>query len=188
MSDTSIPDSVSADMLRGLLGKDLPDSSSIPRLDFGGRYGAPCDLQFAVSLMVAQSASGVNIVQAMVAAMHLLGEAHLQLTERLTVLKDGSDPEIQEAPEEVRDSIANDLSRQAASLNSAIVCLEQVITALAGFACHHRLKHLLDVGELKSGPITRGELLSRMLISSELLDTLALSRKQLTTYLESQQP
>lgn len=186
MSDTSIPDSVSADMLRGLLGKGLPESSNIPALDFGGRYGAPCDLQFAVSLLVAQSASGVNIVQTMVAAMHLLTEAQLQLTERIETLKDGSDPEVQQAPEEVRAAITEDLGRQYAALNSAVICLEQVISGLAGFACHHRLRHLIEVGELKSGPTTRAEVLSRLLVSTELIESLDLKRQQVTDYLETQ--
>ena len=185
MSDT-IPDSVSPDMLRGLLGKDLPDSSCIPRLDFGGRLGAPCDLQFAISLMVAQSAGGVNIVQTMVAAMHLLSEAQLQLQERFQSLKDGDDPDIEGAPPEVRAAIVDDIGKHCAVLNSSVTCLEQVLAGLSGFACHHRLRHLVETGAIKPGPVSRIDVLSRLLISGELLETLSLTREQVNNYLESQ--
>lgn len=188
MSETpSIPDSVSPDLLRGLLGKNLPESSTIPRLDFGGKYGAPCDLQFAISLLVAQSAEGVNIVQTMVAAMHLLSEAQIQLDERLETLKSGSDPDLADAEPEVRQAVIKDIGENCAALNSAVVCLERVISGMAPYACHHRIRHLIDTGELAHGVSRRLELLSKMLISREVLDSLSLTRKQVTNYLENQE-
>ena len=71
-------------LLRGR--NPLPASEAVPALDFGGECGAPCDLQFAICQLIERSAGGTNIIQMLVAAMHLLTEVESHFERHLNSL------------------------------------------------------------------------------------------------------
>lgn len=177
-----IPDSVSADMLRGLLGKSMPTSAVIPSLDFGGKLGAPCDLQFAVAQIVAQSVAGVNIIQILIAAMHLLSEVQLYLDDRLERIKTGDDT-LEGATEGVKAEILAEMKRQCAAITSATVHIESMVQALAPVICQTRIDALVRSGEVAPGVTSTEQLASYLLVSSELLDSLGIKRSDITQFL-----
>lgn len=183
MSD-QIPNAVSSDMLRGLLSKGAPESSVMPRIDFGGKCGGPCDFQFAISQMVARSIEGVNLVQIMVAALHLMTEVQIHMDEQLRLIENG-DPKLEAMPEDVRKEVLREMRRQCAAINSCTTHMEAVLNALTPPACAIRLGELLRDGDLQ--PISdRDTVYSHLLISKQVIDSLELDRDSITKYITSE--
>lgn len=177
-----IPDSISAAQLSALLsGRNaLPISPHIPSLSFGGETGGACDLQFVVSQLIYAS-GGVNVVQVLCAAMHLLHELDESFAGQLHLL------DLQHAPydtasDDERAMVARYVQRNRRGLASSLLHLETVMASLMPPFASHRIAELRNSG---TPPSDLSDLRSRLLISSELLEQLALSREAVTDFLNS---
>ena len=182
MSD--IPDAVSPDMLRSLLNRDdAPLSKIIPELNFGQRFGGPCDLQFVVSSLIAKSSNGVNIVQLMMTALHLLTEIETQLKSQTQQMAAGEGGFAQLDNKE-RDVLMRVADRNHGFVRSAALSLEQVLDIFAPISSQLRIQELLKQGAIT--PDTRmplPQMRSILLFSDEILASLEISREDITSYL-----
>lgn len=182
MSD--IPDAVSSDMLRSLLDRtDAPLSKIIPELNFGQRFGGPCDLQFVVSSLIAKSSNGVNIVQLMMTALHLLTEIETQLKSQTQQMAAGEGG-FEQLDNKERDVLIRVADRNHGFVRSAALSLEQVLDIFAPISSQLRIQELLKQGAIT--PDTRmplPQMRSILLFSDEILASLEISREDITSYL-----
>ena len=182
MSD--IPDAVSPDLLRSLLKQDdAPVSKLLPQLNFGDRFGGPCDLQFVVSTLIAKSTNGVNLVQLMMTALHLLSEIEAQLKSQHDQMAAG-DGSFASLSADERDVLVRVADRNHGFVRSSVLSLEQTLDTFAPISSQLRIQELLKRGTVT--PDTRmplAELRSILLVSDEILDSLEISRDAMTAYL-----
>lgn len=184
---TSIPDAISSDALKSLLSNDqeAPISELIPELNFGNAFGGPCDLQFVISSIIAKSVSGVNLIQLLMASLHLLCEAERHMLKQHKALLD-EDSKFSSLPEDERRSLARITERHHIQLKSAVMALEQILDAYAPMSSHVRVDELIKSGTIKRDSKLPGDQLrSILLISDELLETLNLTREEMTHFLSN---
>jgi hypothetical protein len=183
MSD--IPDAVSSDMLRSLLDRDdAPLSALLPELNFGRRFGGPCDLQYVVSSLIAKSTNGVNLVQLMMTALHILTEIESQLKRQHSQMIAGeggfADLDAQE-----RDVLARVADRNYGFIRSSVLSLEQTLDTFAPVSSQLRIKELINQGCITQDTrLPIAQLRSILLFSDEILDSLGISREDITAYLD----
>ena len=185
MSSSDIPDTVSTEMLSSLLrGRNpMPLSEAIPALDFGGENGAPCDLQFAICQLIERSEHGVNIIQMLVAAMHLLSEVESHFEKHADSLAREDAPYDQLSAGE-QQTLARVMREHLMYLKVSLKHLEDVLTPVGYPYYAMRSKELIQ-GPLADKQLDLREFRSHLLISDELIKSLGLERSALTTYLDS---
>lgn len=185
---TDIPDAISSDSLRSLLEGhgSAPLSNRLPEINFGSTFGGPCDLQFVIATIIAKSTHGVNFIQVLMAAIHLLTEAEQHLAKRRDAIDQELGPELQQLPEAARLSINRSIDRHAELLHSSVISLEHVLEAYAAMSSQVRIDELKKSGAIKADQrIGLDDLKSNLLFSQELLDSLEISRDAITQYLNS---
>lgn len=182
MSD--IPDAVSPDMLRSLLDRDgAPVSKLLPELDFGQRFGGPCDLQYVVSTLIAKSTNGVNIVQLMMTALHLLTEIESQLKRQHAQMQAGEGG-FAELDAKDRDILARVADRNHGFLRASVLSLEQTLDTFAPISSQLRIQELLKQGVITQDTrLPLAQLRSILLFSDEILNSLQICREEITSYL-----
>ena len=168
-------------LLRGR--NPMPLSEVIPVLDFGGESGAPCDLQFAICQLIERSEHGVNIIQMLIAAMHLLTEVESHF-ERHTESLAREDAPYCELSASEQQSIARIMRDHLLRLKVSIKHLEDVLTPVAYPYHAMRSKELIE-GPLAGKQLDLRDFRSHLLISDELINSLELERPALTAYLDS---
>lgn len=185
MSSSDIPDTVSTEMLSSLLrGRNpMPLSEGIPALNFGGENGAPCDLQFAICQLIERSEHGVNIIQMLVAAMHLLSEVESHFEKHAESLA-REDAPYNELSAGEQQTLARVMREHLMYLKVSLKHLEDVLTPVGYPYYAMRSKDLID-GALAGKELDLREFRSHLLISDELINSLGLERPALTTYLDS---
>ena len=167
-------------LLRGR--NPLPVSETIPPLDFGGELGAPCDLQFSICQLIERSTGGTNIIQMMVAAMHLLTEVESQFERHLNSLALEDEPYDQLSAGD-QQVLARTMREHTMLLKVGIKHLEDVLSHV-GYAYYaQRAQELIKDRSTKDRVLMR-DFRSQLLISDELLDSLGISRAAVTTYLD----
>lgn len=97
MGESHIPDSISRDQLRSLLGRspEMPLSDVFPVLNLGCGESTPggmCDLQFAIMQIIQQSQSGTNLLQELTAALYLIHSVGECLARRSAEAADNTGP------------------------------------------------------------------------------------------------
>lgn len=179
-----IPSSVSTEMLDALLRNrnPLPASAVIPSLDLGGERGAPCDLQFSICQLIERSANGTNIIQMLVAAMHLLVEVESHFDRHITYAMQ-EDPPYDDLPAVDQQSIARLLRQQLLALRVTLQQLEEVLTTV-GYPYYQQRAAELVQGVFQGKKTSLRDFRSHMLISDELLSSLELERQGVTDYLD----
>jgi hypothetical protein len=179
-----IPDSISPEMLDTLLrGRNpLPISQVVPALDFGGELGAPCDLQFAICQLIERSSNGTNIIQMLVAAMHLLTDVESHFEKHLTSLALEDEPydQLPAADQQVLGRVMRD---HTLGLKVAVKHLEDVLTQV-GYPYYSQRAQALIEDRFKAKRVLMRDFRSHLLISDELLDSLEVERTAVTTYLD----
>jgi hypothetical protein len=186
-SQPEIPDAISADALTSLLGqrRGAPASSVIPELDLGGTLGAPCDLQFVISQLIARSATGTNLVQMLVAGMHLLTEAESHFAEQLERLATAQPP-FDRANSDEQHMVRRLLTAHIHHVQLAIAQLEPLLQAVSVPMYQARTRQLMEGPYQGQTGIPLPELRSHLLISDELIASLGLERSAITAYLNRQ--
>jgi hypothetical protein len=177
-----IPDSISSSELSALLGgrNKLPLSTIIPSLDFGGAHGGACDLQFAINQMIVAS-GGVNIVQVLCAAMHLIQELDCSFEGQLENLRLQREP-YDKATDEERFMMERYITQNRRGLHNSMLHLESVIAVLMPPFANERISHLRKLGGIQRSV---REFRSQLLISDELLRDLEIDRDAVTDYLDA---
>lgn len=185
MSD--IPDSISAESLRSLLSSNqAPMSEVIPEISFGKQFGGPCDLQYAVSSLIAKSTHGVNMIQLMMSALHMLCEVEARLKKQIASFQEQLSDHDNKLDSSQRQSLLRVAERNHAYLRSSLMALEQVLETFSPASYEARINELVQTGELDPAQrITEKSLHSLLLFSSELLDSLNISRETITNYLQT---
>lgn len=188
MSDSSVPDSVSPEALRSFLnrGANLPESELVPELNLGGSMGAPCDLQFVISQVIARSSTGTNIVQMLCAGMHLLTEVESHFEDQLERLALEEEP-FEGLSGSEQKSCGVLLRRNLVALRTSLHALEELLSGLT-MAFYQARAHDLQHGVLQGKRFSLEEFRSHMLISDELLASLQLERQAVTAYLNDSVP
>jgi hypothetical protein len=183
MSD--IPDAVSSDMLRSLLDRDdAPLSALLPELNFGRRFGGPCDLQYVVSSLIAKSTNGVNLIQLMMTALHLLIEIESQLKRQHAQMAAGEGG-FAELNTKERDTLARVADRNHGFIRSSVLALEQTLDTFAPISSQLRIQELLKQGVITQDTrLPIAQLRSILLLSDEILDSLGITREAITAYLD----
>lgn len=181
MSD--IPDSISTESLRSLLSSnEQPVSDVIPEINFGDQFGGVCDLQYAISSLIAKSSHGVNMIQLMMSALHILCETESQFKRKL----DDIDQMLKDIPPLERQSIHRTIERQHAHIRTSMMALEQVLETYAPIAYHARINELVKRNEIDPEKrVSLNDMRSFLLISTEFIDSLGLSRDSITNYLNT---
>lgn len=175
-----IPDSISASELSALLngGSQLPLSSVLPSLNFGGLVGGVCDLQFAINQLICSS-NGVNIVQVLCAAIHLVNELDSSMLAQLHNLEQRLPP-YDQADEQDAQLLKRYIGQNRRGLQGSLMHLESVMTVLMPTFAQERVSLLRQRGQVNGDlPTFR----SRLLISDELLSDLEIARQAVTDYL-----
>jgi hypothetical protein len=185
VTDTpEIPNSVSSEMLDALLRNrnPLPTSTVIPSLDLGGERGAPCDLQFAICQIIERSANGTNIIQMMVAAIHLLTEVESHFERHITYAMQ-EEPPYDDLPAADQQGIARFMRQHLLSLRVSLQQLEETLT-LIGYPFYEMRAKELTHGVFAGKQTKLREFRSHMLVSDEVLNSLQLERQSVTDYLD----
>ena len=179
-----IPDSISPEMLDTLLrGRNpLPISQVVPGLDFGGELGAPCDLQFAICQLIERSSNGTNIIQMLVAAMHLLTDVESHFEKHLNSLALEDEP-YDQLPAADQQALGRLMREHTLGLKVAVKHLEDVLTQVGYPFYSQRAQALID-DRFKTKRVLMRDFRSHLLISDELLDSLEIERSAVTTYLD----
>lgn len=185
MSD--IPDSISTDSLRSLLNNNqAPMSDVIPEINFGNQFGGPCDLQYVVSSLISKSTHGVNLIQLMMSALHMLTEVEARFSKQIETLKVDFADNSQDGDSSERQSLLRTAERNHAYLRSSLMALEQVLEAFSPVAYQARIRELVQTGEfIPSQKPSEKDFHSMMLFSSELINSLNISRESLSNYLQT---
>jgi hypothetical protein len=185
VSSSDIPDTISAEALSSLLrGRNpMPLSDVIPALDFGGENGAPCDLQFAICQLIERSEHGINIIQMLVSAMHLLSEVESHFERHMESLAREHAPYDQLTAGE-QQTLARVMREHLMYLKVSLKHLEDVLTPV-GYPYYAMRSKELIAGPLADKQLDLREFRSYLLISDELIKSLGLERSALTTYLDS---
>lgn len=181
-----IPDKISAAALAALAGQrgGLPLSPVLPSLQFGDEDGGPCDLQLAVLLLIKGSYGGVNVVQELTLALHLLFRIQSTLSEHQQMASDG-DGLFEDVDEHTRSLIGRDIRSFRKAVDFATSCISDVHATVTVPAIQRRAQALLG----EHATFTEEELAkvrSQLLISDEILSGLQLDRTQITEFLESE--
>lgn len=179
-----IPDSISPEMLDTLLrGRNpLPISQVVPALDFGGEIGAPCDLQFAICQLIERSSNGTNIIQMLVAAMHLLTDVECHFEKHLNSLALEDEP-YDQLPAADQQALGRVMRGHTMGLKVAVKHLEDVLTQV-GYPYYSQRAQALIEDRFKDKRVLMRDFRSHLLISDELLDSLDVERSAVTTYLD----
>jgi hypothetical protein len=179
-----IPDSISPEMLDTLLrGRNpLPISQVVPALDFGGELGAPCDLQFAICQLIERSTNGTNIIQMLVAAMHLLTDVESHFEKHLNSLALEDEP-YDQLPAADQQALGRVMRAHTMGLKVAVKHLEDVLTQV-GYPFYSQRAQALIEDRFKAKRVLMRDFRSHLLISDELLDSLDVERSAVTTYLD----
>lgn len=183
-ANPEIPDSISADMLNNLLrGRNaLPLSDKIPALDFGGEVGAPCDLQFSICQLIERSAAGTNIIQMLVAAMHLLTEVEAHFERHLTSVAQEAAPYDRLSAHEQK-VLARVMRDHMMYLKVSSKHLEDVLTHVGYPYYSGRAQQLIN-DRFQQERVLMRDFRSHLLISDELLESLGVTRADVTNYLD----
>lgn len=156
----------------------LPVSPVIPSLNFGGDVGGSCDLQFVINQLISAS-SGVNLVQVLCAAIHLVNEMDQNLLQQLQAIEQGDAP-YDSASDTERQILQRYVVQNRRGLQGSLLHLESVMAVLMPTFAHERIQWLRQHNLLDSDlPTFR----SRLLISDELLRDLELERQVVSDYL-----
>ena len=183
-SSPEIPDSISSEMLNSLLrGRNpLPISEVVPALDFGGELGAPCDLQFSICQLIERSTGGTNIIQMLVAAMHLLTEVEAHFERHMNSLALEDEPyNTLSAPEQ--QTLARVMREHTLLLKVSLKHLEEVLTQVGYPYYAQRAQELIN-DRFQQKRVLMRDFRSQLLISDELLASLGIERSAVTTYLD----
>lgn len=167
-------------LLRGR--NPLPASEAVPALDFGGECGAPCDLQFAICQLIERSAGGTNIIQMLVAAMHLLTEVEAHFERHLNSLALEDEPyNTLSGPEQ--QVLARVMREHTMLLKVSLKHLEEVLTKVGYPYYAQRAQELIN-DRFQQKRVLMRDFRSQLLISDELLASLGIERSAVTTYLD----
>lgn len=179
-----IPDSVSPEMLSTLLrGRNpLPISEVVPALDFGGELGAPCDLQFSICQLIERSSGGTNIIQMLVAAMHLLTEVESHFEHHLSSLAQEDEP-YDQLPGPEQQALGRLMRDHTMLLKVSLKRLEDVLTQV-GYPYYTQRAQTLTRDRFERKRILMRDFRSHLLISDGLLASLGIERAAVTTYLD----
>jgi hypothetical protein len=160
----------------------MPSSELIPALDFGGECGAPCDLQFAICQLIERSVGGTNIIQMMVASIHLLAEvdSHFERHTRSLELEDEPYDSLSGSQQQ---ALARVFREHMLLLKSSLNQLEELL-AKAGYPYYSQRAQGIINGPLGDKRVLMRDFRSRVLISDELLDSLQINRDDVTNYLD----
>lgn len=180
---THIPDAISSESLHSLLQKEAPNSEVIPELNFGNRFGGPCDLQYVVSLIIAKSTNGVNLIQLLTCSLQLLLEAQAHFESRLQLLQQDQSHGL--SPLKIAEVIEV-TKRQSSSVASCISCLEAVLITYSPMSSGLRVSELLEAGVITEDTAVDANLRSILLISDEILSSLGVSREDITRHMNFQ--
>lgn len=185
MSD--IPDSISTESLRSLLSNNEPPLSAvIPELSFGNQFGGPCDLQYVVSSLIVKSSHGVNMIQLMMSALHMLCEVDCRFKRQIESLQDKLTEEHDDLDDRSKQAMLRTAERSHIHLRSSLMALEQVLETFSPVAYQARINELVTTGELDPAqPIDENKFHSMLLFSSELINSLGISRESISAYLQS---
>jgi len=188
VSDSQVPDSVSSEALRSFLHRPagLPESALIPEINLGGSRGAPCDLQFVISQVIARSSTGTNIVQMLCASMHLLTEIESHFEDQLERLVLEEEP-FQNLSASEQQGVGRVMRENLLALRTSMHALEGSISELT-LAFYHVRSEGIMAGPMHGKPLDMEEFRSHMLISDELLASLGLERGAVTAYLNASVP
>jgi hypothetical protein len=185
VNDTpEIPDSISSEMLDALLRNrnPLPISTVIPSLNLGGERGAPCDLQFSICQLIECSSSGTNIIQMMVAAIHLLTEVESHYDRHLAYASQGDSP-YDDLSESELHGVNQMLRQQLLPLRASLRQLEENLTSI-GYPYYDMRAFELTRSVFRGKKVELRDFRSHMLISDEVLESLQLEREPVTHYLD----
>lgn len=182
MSSSDIPDTISAEALTSLLrGRNpMPLSDVIPALNFGGENGAPCDLQFSICQLIERSAAGTNIIQMLVAAMHLLSEVESHFERHMESLAREDAPYNKLTAAE-QQTLGRVMREHTMYLKVALKHLDDVLTPVGYPYYAMRSKELLE-GVFKEEQVKLADFRSHLMLSDELLETLGIERSDVTNY------
>lgn len=167
-------------LLRGR--NPLPASEAIPALDFGGELGAPCDLQFSICQLIERSANGTNIIQMMVAAMHLLTEVESHFEHHINSLALEDEPYDQLSAVD-QQGLARVMREHTLLLKVSLKHLEDVLTQV-GYPYYTQRAQDLIKDRFQQKRVLMRDFRSQLLISDELLASLGIERAAVTTYLD----
>lgn len=160
----------------------LPAAEVIPALDFGGEYGAPCDLQFAICQLIERSAGGTNIIQMLVASMHLLTEVESHFERHLNSLALEDEPYNTLSAQEQK-VLARVMREHTMMLKAGLKHLEEVL-AEVGYPYYTQRAQELINDRFQQKRVLMRDFRSHLLISDELLVSLGIDRSAVTTYLD----
>lgn len=183
-STPEIPDSISPERLSRLLRNrnPLPASDLIPELDFGGDMGAPCDLQFSIAQLIERSNTGTNIIQMLVASMHLLTEVESHLDRHLQQVLIEDEP-YADLPARDQKALAALMRSHLLNLRASLHQLEDTL-AQVGYPYYYARARDLVKSKFSVEDHNLREFRSHMLISDELLRSLNVDRDAVTQYLD----
>ena len=160
----------------------LPASDIIPALDFGGELGAPCDLQFSICQLIERSNKGTNIIQMLVAAMHLLTEVESHFEKHLNSLLQEDDPYDQLNADD-QQKLGALMREHTMLIKVGIRHLEDVLTQV-GYPYYTQRAQGLIKERFTEQRVLMRDFRSQLLISDELLASLGIDRAAVTTYLD----
>jgi hypothetical protein len=183
---SEIPDSVSVETLKSLIGNQqpLPGASQFPAIDFGGKLGGPADLQYALCLLIQRSTDGVSVTQVLFAALQLLSvaQAHFEsIIDRL----DPADPDIADISAKDMALIKRTMESQAADMRDAMRAVSAVASLLGPALTDQRGKRI--AAAMSNGTFMhRSEFFSRLLISDEFIESLGIERAAISDFVNKQ--
>lgn len=181
----NIPDSVSSkDLLRLIKDTDQPLSDRIPTINFGTHFGGPCDLQLVMSTVIAKSVNGVNAIQILMTALHLLIEAEHSIRKQRDSLDSVNDADINPEVVDAAAVLRRITDRNVETMRSCIIMLERVLDSYAPISRAARISDLERSGiAIPIGQPLTIEHQSQLLFSDELLDSLDIQRSDLNEHL-----
>lgn len=182
-SSPEIPDAISPEALASLLGDygSMPISTLLPALDFGRECGGPADLQFAVLQLMQGATQRPNLVQMLVAALHLITESHISMSRRERSIDE--DEDFADLAKDEQHIIRTVIKENNKVLRHVMGCLESFMVSQIGLNYYHERARSIA----HSSPEFKRSLedfRSYLLISDELLESLQLERPAVTRFLD----
>ncbi len=181
MSESNqIPDSISSDKLKQLLGKiapEMPLSQVIPELSFRDEKsdsGGLCDLQFVICQLVEKSKSGLEYHQILTASLYLFERCVFFLGESIKEAETTYE-------QEDRHGVISELHKFRDAFDLVFAQLQELHMSMSTAATMDRIQSLRKVlGDFTDQKTYR----SHLLLSQDLLDSLKLDREEVTEFVE----
>tara|TARA_Y100000589_G_scaffold330503_1_gene380338 strand:- start:5093 stop:5656 length:564 start_codon:yes stop_codon:yes gene_type:complete len=177
-SDSRVPDSVSPEQLKQLLGKlspEMPVSKVIPELVFRDKKtdsGGLCDLQFAIIQLVEKSDGGVEYHQLLTASLYLFERC-------VFYLKDSISEARATYKESDRESVLAELESFSTVFQALLSQFQDVHMGMSAAATIDRMQALHKVlGDFTDQETYR----SHLLLSQSLIDSMGLDRTAITKF------